>query len=393
MMLRYIRSKAEAEEELKKIKVHKDAINILSPKMFYFNIKVNDLPPQDAIIMKQEMLCCGGDMAIAYNALPPKGMKSDAIIMGNLRQIEWFIERLKRQYKRLAKIGENIEELLYKINRRMEMKIGNRKFIFGKRTYIMGVLNVTPDSFYDGGKYFDYEKAIERAKEMEKEGADIIDVGGESSRPFSKRIDAKEEKKRVIPVIEAIAKEIKIPVSIDTYKPSVAKAAIEAGASLINDITGLRKGVDRIAAEYDVPVVIMHMKGRPETMQINPSYEDVNAEILEFLQRRVDKAIKVGIEENKIIIDPGIGFGKRQKDNIRILSHLIEFKSLGYPILIGASRKSFIGNILGLPPEERLEGSLAAAALAIANGADIIRCHDVMATKRAAMVADEIARV
>ena len=392
MYVKVIKDIEEAKEELKKIKVHKDAITILSPKMFHLNIKIEDVEPQDAIIMKQEMLCCGGDVAIAYNALPPKSEKGNVMIMGTEKQIELLVARLKRQYERLKKLGEEIENLLHRFERKVVMKIGNKKFEFGKRSYIMGILNVTPDSFYDGGKYFDSEAAIERAKEMEKEGADIIDIGGESSRPFSKRIDEKEEMDRVLPVIEALSNEIKVPISIDTYKPRVAEAAIQAGAAMINDIMALRNGMENVAREYDVPVVLMHMKGTPETMQINPYYEDVTAEIMKFLDERIKFALENGIDEDKIIIDPGIGFGKRQEDNLRIISHLAEFKSLGMPILIGASRKSFIGNILNLPPEERLEGSIASAIVAILNGANIIRCHDVLATKRAATVADAIMR-
>jgi len=390
IFIRKIGDMKEAINELVKIGVHKDAVSILAPKMFHINIKIKEVPPQDAIIIKQEMLCCGGDASIPYNALPPASEKGDIILSGNMKQFEILISRLKRQYKRLRETGEEIERLLANLNRRVKMKIGKMNFEFGKKTYIMGILNVTPDSFYDGGKYFDVDSAIERAKIMEKEGADIIDIGGESSRPFSKRIDKDEEMKRVIPVIEAIRGEIKIPISIDTYKPEVAESAIKAGADMINDITALRNGMEKIAGEYDVPVVLMHMKGTPETMQINPYYRDVNEEIIKFLNERIKFAIHNGIDENKIIIDPGIGFGKRQEDNLKIISHLTEYRGLGKPILIGLSRKSFIGNILNLPPEERLEGSIAASIIAIQNGADIIRCHDVLATRRAAMVADAI---
>ena len=390
MYLKKIWNVKEAKEELKKIGIHRDALAILSPKMFHFNIKIENVKPQDAIIMKQEMLCCGGDAAIAYNALPPKSEKGDVIIMGNKKQIELLIQRLKRQYKRLKKIGEEIENMMERMEKKVVMKIGKKSFNFGKRTYIMGILNVTPDSFYDGGKYFSLENAIEHAKKMEREGADIIDIGGESSRPFSKRIDEKEEMNRVLPVIEALKDEIKIPISIDTYKPNVASNAIEHGAAMINDIMALRNGMEDVAREYDVPVVLMHMKGTPETMQISPYYEDVMAEIIKFFGERIKFALKNGIDEEKIIIDPGIGFGKRQEDNLQILQHLEELKSLGMPILIGTSRKSFIGNILQLSPEERLEGSIASAVIAMLNGANIIRCHDVLATKRAAMIADAI---
>lgn len=392
MMIREIKNVEEARELLKRIGVHPDAIDIMAEKTGTVNIFMENVLPQDAIIMKQEMLCCGGDVAIPEKALPPYSEKGDILIMGSTAEIKKLSARLARQHGRLAEIGENMIKLMENVDARHEMKIGNKIFHFGEKTYIMGILNITPDSFYDGGKYDNYEKAIERAKEIEREGADIIDVGGESSRPFSKRVDAEEEKRRILPVIEAISSELKIPVSVDTYKPEVAEEAIEKGAAIINDIMGLRNGMAEIAAEHDVPVIIMHMKGTPETMQLSPHYDDVTLEILNFFKKQIDIAIKAGVEDNNIILDPGIGFGKRQEDNIKIISHLREFKSLGKPVLIGASRKSFIGNILNLPPEERLEGSIASEVIAVTNGADIIRCHDVAATKRAIMVADAIAR-
>ena len=396
-MLRIIRNKEDGIKELKRIGVNEKAIEIMLPKLFGINIKLKDLAPQDAIILKQEMLNIGGDVAIAEETLPPYSKKTDVLIMGNKKQIIKLASKIKRQYNRLANIGENIEKILENIEKEQEIKIGNKIFKFGKRTYIMGILNVTPDSFYDGGKYDKLEKAIERARQMEKEGVDIIDIGGESTRPFSSPIDEKEEMNRVLPVIEALKNEIKVPLSIDTYKPRVAEKAIEKGVDMINDVFALRKeGMAEIAREFDVPVCIMHMKGEPKNMQMNPYYKDVMEEIYEFLKGRIEFAIKKGIDENKIIIDPGIGFGKRTgggiEDNCEIIARLKELKSLGRPILIGISRKTFIGNITKTSVEERLEGSLGAEAIAIANGADILRCHDVLATKRMATVVDAIVR-
>lgn len=396
-MLRIIRNKEDGIKELKRIGVNEKAIEIMLPKLFGINIKLKDLAPQDAIILKQEMLNIGGDVAIAEETLPPYSKKTDVLIMGNKKQIIKLASKIKRQYNRLANIGENIEKILENIEKEQEIKIGNKIFKFGKRTYIMGILNVTPDSFYDGGKYDKLERAIERARQMEKEGVDIIDIGGESTRPFSSPIDEKEEMNRVLPVIEALKNEIKVPLSIDTYKPRVAEKAIEKGVDMINDVFALRKeGMAEIAREFDVPVCIMHMKGEPKNMQMNPYYKDVMEEIYEFLKGRIEFAIKKGIDENKIIIDPGIGFGKRTgggiEDNCEIIARLKELKSLGRPILIGISRKTFIGNITKTSVEERLEGSLGAEAIAIANGADILRCHDVLATKRMATVVDAIVR-
>jgi dihydropteroate synthase len=261
------------------------------------------------------------------------------------------------------------------------------------KTLVMGVLNVTPDSFYDGGRYSVLESALAHARTIVSEGADILDVGGESTRPGSKPLSVREEKERVIPLIEELAGEVKIPISIDSYKPEVVEEAFKAGASMLNDVYGLRSpGMAELAASFRLPVVVMHMQGTPKTMQENPRYRDVVSEVKTFFSERVDYALSKGVKRKQIIFDPGIGFGKTLEHNLELLRRLPEFKELGFPILIGASRKSMIGGILGLPPEERLEGSLAVAVASIMAGADILRVHDVKETVRAARVADAIVR-
>jgi dihydropteroate synthase len=277
------------------------------------------------------------------------------------------------------------------------MKLTGSKFSFdfSQRTYIMGILNVTPDSFSDGGLYFDKHTAIERAYKMVEDGADIIDIGGESTRPGSESITIDEELRRTIPVIKALAKDIKVPLSIDTYKSEVAKRALDAGASMVNDISGLRfdPEMSKVVSEYKVPVVIMHIKGTPRNMQVNPVYEALVPEIMDYLKEGIRIAIKAGIAEDKIIIDPGIGFGKTFDHNLEIIKNLYEFTFLEKPILIGPSRKAFIGKILGdVPVTERLEGTAAAIALSIVNGANIVRVHDVKEMVRVAKVADAIKR-
>ena len=272
----------------------------------------------------------------------------------------------------------------------------------GKRTIIMGILNVTPDSFSDGGKFFSVDDAVKQAVRMEEEGADIIDIGGESTRPGSNAISLDEEMNRVLPVVGELVNKIKIPISVDTYKSEIAKKSLDLGASMINDISALRgdKKLANVVADYDVPICLMHMKGEPRNMQVNPAYDDVVKEIHDFLKERTDYAVSCNIKKENIIIDPGIGFGKRTgkgiEDNCEILDRLFEFKDLGFPILVGASRKKFIGNICGgeepLPVTERLEGSLAAACIAIANGADIVRVHDVKETKLYINIVDGIVR-
>ncbi len=272
-------------------------------------------------------------------------------------------------------------------------RFGTKEFDFSKRTYIMGILNVTPDSFSDGGRYFSLDLAVRRAVEMVKEGADIIDVGGESTRPGSEPVPVEEELRRVIPVIKEIVKRVDVPISIDTYKSEVAKQALDNGAVIVNDISGLRfdEKMANVVARYKASVVLMHIKGTPKTMQQNPEYSDVISEIYNYLSESVEIARGFGIEQ--IIVDPGIGFGKRLIDNLEIIRRLREFKSLGYPVLIGVSRKSFIGNVLNLPVEQRLEGTAGAVAISVWNGANIVRVHDVKEMARVVKIVDAIKQI
>ena len=255
----------------------------------------------------------------------------------------------------------------------------------------MGVLNVTPDSFSDGGEFFDTDKAVEHGLQMAADGAAIVDVGGESTRPGSASGSADEQIRRVVPVIKALCKKTEVPISIDTHKFQVAKAALEAGAAMINDITALSdERVAELAAEQKVPVVLMHMQGTPATMQIEPEYDDVVGEVREFLLERAKKAERLGISKDMIFIDPGIGFGKTLEHNLEIIERLGELRSLGRPILIGTSRKSFIGKVLDRPVGERLWGTAATVALSIANGAKIIRVHDVDQMRQVAQMSDAV---
>jgi dihydropteroate synthase len=261
-----------------------------------------------------------------------------------------------------------------------------------EKTLIMGVLNVTPDSFTDGGRFKDIEAAVSHGKKMVEEGADLIDIGGESTRPGSRPISEKDELTRVLPVVKRLLDEVSVPLSIDTYKPQVADVCLRAGAHLINDITGLIKPEMRTTiAKYNVPVVLMHMQGVPKTMQKNPIYQDVVAEISTFFEKQITSARNERIQH--IIIDPGIGFGKTVEHNLQILQRLEEFKIHGCPILIGPSRKSFIGGITGLSVNERLDGTLAAVTIAVMNGANIVRVHDVKECKRALQVVDAVRSV
>ena len=276
----------------------------------------------------------------------------------------------------------------------MIFDFGHMIYDFKKRTYIMGILNITPDSFSDGGKYFDAKlnlaKVVEDAVQMEKDGADFIDVGGESTRPGSENISIKEELERVIPVISELKNKISIPVSIDTYKSEVAEEALKAGASIVNDISGFRfdEKLPAVTAKYNASCILMHIKGTPKDMQTDPVYFDVVKEVYDYLLESISIAKKHGIEQ--IVTDPGIGFGKTLEHNIELIRNLSEFRKLGYPVLLGVSRKSFIDKIQKTPVDERLEATIAANTIGILNGANIIRVHDVKENQKASILTDKI---
>ncbi len=276
----------------------------------------------------------------------------------------------------------------YRIQRRVDLQCGPYLLEFGKRTYIMGILNVTPDSFSDGGDFTDLEEAIHHAKEMVSDGADIIDIGGESTRPGAAFVNSEVELERVLPVLKRLVKEIKVPISVDTYKASVARKVLEAGAHIINDIWGLQKDpeIANVIAEYEVPVIIMHNR-------IDTEYKnDIMEEIVTFFNQSISIALNAGIKANNIILDPGIGFGKTLEQNIIVMKRLGELNDLGYPILLGTSRKSLIGKTLNLPPKERVEGTLATTTMGIIQGIDIVRVHDIKENIRVAKFTDKIIR-
>jgi dihydropteroate synthase len=279
------------------------------------------------------------------------------------------------------------------VRRSYALRVKGRKCVLGPRTWIMGILNVTPDSFSDGGRYFETGTAVERGLEMIREGADIVDVGGESTRPGSRPVPANEESKRVIPVIRGLRDRTEALISVDTAKASVAREALEAGAEIVNDTTALRGDPEMaaVAAGSGAALVLMHMKGIPETMQVHPSYDDLFGEVGSFLEDRIEASLRAGISPESLIIDPGIGFGKRIEDNLALINGLGFLEPLNRPVLAGISRKAFIGKVLGgLPSEDRLEGTLAAAVLSVARGAHIVRVHDVRAVRRAVDMADAI---
>ena len=389
-----IKNLSVAAEELKKIDVDPAGIKLMAPKSVFRALLVKNISSIAGNIIKQEMLSYGGEAALSYGSVNLSIKNTDLIITGTLKQFAQLTEKLRLHQFGLPEISYQISKAISNYDHIPHpIKIKGKALPFGKRTYIMGILNVTPDSFSDGGRFLNLKDALSHADRMIKEGADIIDVGGESTRPGSAAVPIKEELRRVLPVIRGLKKR-KILISIDTRKAAVAEAAIKAGAAIINDTSGLRydKKMAVIAAKYRVPVIIMHIKGTPLNMQKKADYSDLIGEIIIYLDKSIKIAENAGILRNQIIIDPGFGFGKTPEQNLEILRRLKEIKSMGQPIAIGTSRKSTIGQVLKLPENRRSYGTAATAAVAILNGADIIRVHDVAEMKQVAAMTDAIIR-
>jgi dihydropteroate synthase len=377
-MIAEIVNRENLDSELEKIGVDRAAFDIFQWKSNMLLIKLYGINGKGANILKQEFLSAGGDVAVHRDVASWKAEKTDCLLIGTERVFKRVTDKLKFEpFFGLKEVRETMEKVLNKTKLPV-FEINGKKFDFNERPFIMGILNVTPDSFSDGGKFNSKDRALQHVEEMLKNGADIIDIGGESTRPGADEVPLEEEINRTAPVIEAIRKEFKDAViSIDTYKAGVAKRALESGANIINDISGLRfdEKMPSVTAEYNVPAIVMHIKGTPKNMQKNPHYDNVIKELLEYFDERINTLKKQNV--NKIIIDPGIGFGKRIEDNLRIIKHISAFTIFKLPILLGASRKSFIGKVLDRTVSERLTGTLTANAYGILNGANIVRVHDV----------------
>lgn len=388
-----VRDLGTSEEAIRLVGCDPGGVPIMAPKAIHHTFRLERVDSRAALIIKQEMLSAGGDAAVCRGALGRTSKLSDMLVMGTRKQVRRALGKLAYQPFGCREIARELGGVIANVDRGRDftLKCGKRSLRLGKRTHVMGIINVTPDSFSDGGQFLDAAAAVEHGLRLVDEGADILDIGGESTRPGAAPLSRAAEERRVLPVIRALAGKVDVPISIDTYKPAVAARALDAGASVVNDIFGLRKkGMAGLVARRDVPVVIMHMQGMPRNMQLAPGYKDVVGEVHAFLHGRLGFAARAGIDIEKTVLDPGIGFGKSAEDNFRLLSRLGEFRGLGRPVLVGASRKSFIGRALDSPADRRLEGSLAAAVSAIQNGASIIRAHDVAETVRAARIADAI---
>jgi len=383
----------QAEIELSKIKCDKTGISIMSNKATFKIIKMQKISAKDANLLKQTFLAKGGEVAVARGTADLSAAYTDVLICATLKQYKLALAQLKIQPWGLPKIARAIEAILY-----MGEQFPKREYYWNKytlsimprRTLIMGILNVTPDSFSDGGQYNAIDTALRHVEEMIKNGADIIDIGAESTRPYGglEKISAEEEINRLAPLLEKVLSISGVPISVDTYKASVAAEALNLGAHMINDVWGLQydTGMANVVAQYDVPVIIMHN-------QSGNHYEhDIMSHIYDFLQASINIGLEAGIDFKSFIIDPGIGFGKTLEQNLLVMSRLEELKALGCPILLGTSRKRFIGEVLHLPVEDRVEGTGATVAVGITKGSNIIRVHDVKVMSRIAKMTDMMMR-
>ncbi|MEW6192515.1 MAG: dihydropteroate synthase [Bacillota bacterium] len=383
-----IPNRTTAAAEIRAVGADEPGCRIMAPKAVFRVVKISGLTPVQANILKQEMLAKGGEAAVSRGVVNHSVERTDVLLMGTLRQYDELLARLRMQPFGLARLGEELRRVLENAEGRRPycLDCRGRRLTIGERTLVMGILNVTPDSFSDGGRYSTLEAATARALAMVEEGADIIDVGGESTRPGHTPVDAAEELRRILPVLEAVVPQVPVPVSVDTTKAAVARAALEAGAHIINDQWALRDPeMAALAASAGAPVVLMHNRRDTE-------YRDLMGDIVAYFEERTAAALAAGIPPEHIIIDPGIGFGKTPEQNREVMRRLEELNSLGFPVLIGTSRKSFIGYTLNLPVEERLEGTAATVAVGIMKGADIIRVHDVKEMVRVARMVDALKR-
>jgi len=404
---------AAVRAELARIEPIPEQIEKAAGKGEFRVLRLDGLPYRAAIILKQELLAIDADAIISPQVyLGQRDGVTGALVLGTRRQHAELLRRLGAFplpdiQTLVAEIAAALEA--YDPAERGELALRGRRLRWGERTYVMGILNVTPDSFSGDGLAREgdpIERAMEQARGFASCGVDILDVGGESTRPGAEQVDAQRERERVVPVIRALRAELELPISVDTYKAEVAQAALEAGADLINDVWGLRtpdggwnEPLAKLAAEHQTPLVIMHNRraqastGNAGSHYKAVSYDDLLGDILRELRESIAFALAHGVGHSNIVIDPGIGFGKTPDQNIELLRRLSEFRSLGYPVLLGTSRKSFIGIALGgAPPEERLEGTAATVALGISSGADIVRVHDVAAMVKVARMTDAIVR-
>ncbi|MGQ9558553.1 MAG: dihydropteroate synthase [Desulfurispora sp.] len=384
-----VENETEARRELAQIGCDDWGIKLMAPKAVFRVLKVSGLTPVQANILKQEMLARGGEAAVRRGVANHSVDSTDVLLMGTVKQFKALLVKLRLQPFDLPNLAAQIREVLDGLKPRGTFLLDcrGRQLEIGRRTLVMGILNVTPDSFSDGGRFFEPERALQQAQRLVAEGADIIDLGGVSTRPGHTPVPVEEELRRILPVLRLLLQHLDVPISVDTFTPEVARAALEEGAHILNDQWALQRdpAMAGVAARYQVPVVLMHN-------QQGTQYRDLMGDMLAFFRRSIDIAVQAGLPRHQLIIDPGIGFGKTLAQNLEVMRRLSELATLGLPVLLGTSRKSMIGKTLDLPVDQRVEGTAATVALGIAHGVDIVRVHDVKEMVRVARMTDAMVR-
>jgi len=382
-----VESLADVAREVERTASDPEGVAIMTRKGRIYPVRLDHISLKAAPLLKQETLSVGADSAHARGIADHSVASTSVVLLATWGQYQRLLPKLKRQPFRLAEAADEVERALRAYVSRAPRTIRgpHRSFVVGDRPRVMGVLNVTPDSFSDGGQHLDPKEAVAHAERMVAEGADMIDVGGESTRPGAPPVSPEEEWARIGPVLSGLAGRLAVPVSVDTRHFEVAAKAVDAGADVVNDVEGLRsEGMRRTVARTGAAVVTMHMRGDPTTMQANLVYADLRGEVYAELAAATDRAVLEGVPADRILIDPGLGFGKSAEQSLELLLHVGEFRSLGYPVVVGASRKSFLGWVLGnADPAQRLEAGVAAAVIAAEHGAALVRTHDVAPTVRA----------
>jgi dihydropteroate synthase len=379
---------AEIAREIERTESDPEGVGIMTRKGRIFRVRLDGVPLKAAPLLKQELLSVGGDAAHARGVADHSVTSTPSVLLATWGQYRRLLPKLERQPFRLKEIAEEVDRALRAYVQRGPRTVpgAHRSLTLGDRPRVMGVVNVTPDSFSDGGHFLDPAKAVAEAERQVAEGADLIDIGGESTRPSSVALSPEQEWSRIAPVLTALHGRLAVPLSVDTRHSEVASRAVDAGADFINDVEGLRsEEMRRVAARTGAGVVVMHMRGTPSTMQQDVHYADLRGEVFAALATATDTAVREGIAPEKLIVDPGLGFGKSAEQSLELLVHVGELRSLGYPVLLGASRKSFLGWTLGGPngPLDRLDVGLAAAVIAAERGVALVRTHDVGPTVRA----------
>jgi dihydropteroate synthase len=381
---------AEIARELERTESDPEGVALIARKGRTLLVQVQDVSLKASPLLKQEFLAVGGDAAHARGVADHSVQSSNVVLAATLGQYRRAIPKLERQPFRLGEVGRAVEAAIANFSRRAPRTVRgpHRSVILGDRPKTMGVVNVTPDSFSDGGRFLSPTDAVAQAERLLSEGAEVLDIGAESTRPGATEVSVDAEWTRLAPVLSALHARVSVPLSVDTRHAEVARRAVDAGADWVNDVSGLRDPeMRRVVAAAGAAVVVMHMRGEPSTMQSNTTHVDVRDEVYGALASATEQAVTDGIAPEKILVDPGLGFGKSGPQSLELLEHVGEFRSLGYPVVVGASRKSFLGAVTGdRPVDDREEASLAAAVIAALRGAELVRAHDARGTHRALAV-------